>query len=455
MPLPCIAAIDIGKTNARVVFMHRDSGDVCSTVACGVAALEMPIGRQLDVAGMERWLIEVMAGTSHARQLSAIVPITHGASAVMLDASGNVLAAPDYEDPRFDLIGDAHELVTDPFAETLSPSLPLGLNLARQLHYFESQEPDTFSRVAHVLTYPQYWAWRLSGVMASEVSSLGCHTQLWLPRLGTFSKLAVDRGWSKLFPPMRFAGDALGPILPSMARETGIAPHCAVHCGLHDSNASYLQHFSALAPGRGLAVVSSGTWTVVMASGVPLDRLSAARDMLANVDVFGRPVGTARFMGGREFEVIAGVAAGDGVTLAEVQRVIELGIMALPGFAAEGGPFRHHAGKIAGTVALTGGERRALATLYVALMTDLLLDELGVRGDIVIDGPLAKSDAFLKVLASLRPLDAICAAASTGTAAALYLVTGRQPDDRQRRAIAPTDVLGLPAYRGKWRAALP
>ena len=35
--------------------------------------------------------------------------------------------------------------------------------------------------------YPQYWAYRLTGVLANEVTSLGCHTDLWDYRAGDFS----------------------------------------------------------------------------------------------------------------------------------------------------------------------------------------------------------------------------------------------------------------------------
>ena len=47
-----------------------------------------------------------------------------------------------------------------------------------------------------------------------------------------------------------------------------------------------------------------------MAAGGALDRLDAGRDMLANVDALGDPVPCARFMGGREFALIAGGESG-------------------------------------------------------------------------------------------------------------------------------------------------
>ena len=68
-------------------------------------------------------------------------------------------------------------------------------------------------------------------------------------------------------------------------------------CGIHDSNASYLCYRVGRPAGQPFAVVSSGTWTVIMAHGSDLARLRENRDMLANVDAFGVPVATARFTG--------------------------------------------------------------------------------------------------------------------------------------------------------------
>ena len=52
-------------------------------------------------------------------------------------------------------------------------------------------------------------------------------------------------------------------------------------------------------------VISTGNWVIIMAVG-GRGRLDPKADMLANVDVRGAPVPTARFMGGREFAALAG-----------------------------------------------------------------------------------------------------------------------------------------------------
>ncbi len=53
-----------------------------------------------------------------------------------------------------------------------------------------------------------------------------------------------------------------------------------------------------------LSVVSTGTWVVSFAVGGDLEGLDPKRDTLANVDAYGRAVPSARYMGGREFDMM-------------------------------------------------------------------------------------------------------------------------------------------------------
>ncbi len=146
----------------------------------------------------------------------------------------------------------------------------------------------------------------------------------------------VDRmGWRALFPPLRGAAEVLGPVLPAVAAATGLAPETPVLCGIHDSNASLVPHLDAPQP---RAVLSTGTWMIVMALGGQQRPLDPARDLLINVNARGAPVPTARYMAGREFDEIT---QGQIVTPDEaaLSRVLASGVMALPSLHPETGPF--------------------------------------------------------------------------------------------------------------------
>jgi L-rhamnose mutarotase len=91
-----------------------------------------------------------------------------------------------------------------------------------------------------VVTYPQFWAHRLTGVPATDVTSLGCHTDLWNPIRRHGSLLADSAGHRGRSPAAQAVGRYPGPrSCPSIAADR-TAPDTPVYCGIHDSNASLL-----------------------------------------------------------------------------------------------------------------------------------------------------------------------------------------------------------------------
>ena len=176
MTEPLVALIDIGKTNAKLSVVEPHSGAEIRGSRRANAIVEGPFGRELDVRAIEQWLLEALRDAPHKDRIRCIVPVAHGAAAVLLDRNHAIVAAPDYEDGCFERVNAEYRKRRDSYAHTYSPDLPLGLNLGRQLFYLQQTQPEVFARVAHVLLYPQFWAWRLSGVMASEVTSRAHHS---------------------------------------------------------------------------------------------------------------------------------------------------------------------------------------------------------------------------------------------------------------------------------------
>ena len=219
-------------------------------------------------------------------------------------------------------------------------------------------------------------------------------------------------------------------------------------CGIHDSNASYLR-FLMDREREAFTVVSSGTWTIVMANRGDLRRLREDRDMLANVNAFGSPVATARYMGGREYEAIA--RGGDQPTVDALIQVLALGAVALPSFAS-GGPFSGRSGRLEDANELGGPQCAALATLYSALMTSLLIESLGSAGEIFVDGPLARNPLFARLLAACVPAGTVRTyAEGGGTRVAAHLARMRAPAADTPQSVAPLRLPGLLQYQANWR----
>jgi len=361
---------------------------------------------QLDIEGIRDWLLASLRELSVATNIEAIVPVAHGAAAVLLDGD-DAIAAIDYETSIPAEVASKYDAERDAFEATLSPRLPAGLNLGAQLFWLERLFPNLWPARGQVSLWPQYWASFLCGEAACEVTSLGCHTDLWRPLEHRFSDLANRRGWAERVGPLRRADDTLGVIRGSIAAETGLSPRCRVYCGLHDSNAAlYAARGLSELQDRPFSVVSTGTWFVCLNAGSQAQvRYDPNQDMLANVDVEGRPVPTARFMGGRDYETWMGDTLGaqsDANLLGQARETV-------------------------GHSSQDPRLRATQASLELARRTDHALTLIAAEGPILVEGRFADDAAFGPALAHLRPAQPVFRSSLADGVAlgALRLVSGR------------------------------
>lgn len=446
-----IGVLDVGKTNIKLFVFDRQC-QILDRVTKPNASLPGPPYLHLDTEGVWQWLLQQLGILSKRWPIDSLVVTTHGAAPALIDDAGLVLPILDYELEPPDKIAEAYRAIAPSFAETFAPLLPAGFNMARHIFWQQEAFPEAFDRVRHVLNYAQYLAWRLCGVAASEVTSLGAHTHLWAPNQGRFSSLVERLGWSRLFPPIRSAWDVLDVIKPDVAARTGLRKDCRVLCGLHDSNAALLLYLKSR--GRNFTLASTGTWIIVFGPSQPLDKLDPARDTLANVDTTGQPVATARFMGGREYQTLAGTDPATKTAPDDIQQLVEQETFALPSFAPAG-PFPGRVGRIVGPEPVTAATRNALATLYVALMTNVAFDLVDAQRELFVDGGFADNALYTSLLATLRRAQTVSVnSAKEGTATgASLLATWHDPEiiaPLDLRPIEPVDIPGLEAYAAEW-----
>ncbi len=456
-----IAVLDIGKTLSKLTLWEANG-----------ALVERRTRRNpqvfhdgwavLDTAGIEAWLANTLRDFARLSEVVAIIPVGHCAAAALVRDGALVVPPLDYEQtlPRGD-----YDRQRDDFGFTGSPLLPGGLNVGAQLHALEAKDGSLFAG-ATILPWAQYWSWRLSGIAASEVSSLGCHTDLWNPARNAPSALAVRRGWAARLAPIRHAGDVLGPIAAQWAERTGLSPKVRIYCGLHDSNAALLaaRGFAEIAD-REATVLSTGTWFVAMrspAADSARPSLSPARDCLINVDVNSRPIPSARWMGGREAEVLlridtrdADLAADGCAVLEALPRLLREDLSLLPSFAPGSGPYADRSGRWCNAEPLDPVLRRAAVQLYLALVTDVSLGLIGTRERLLIEGRFAGSELFVRALASLRP-DLTIYTASAHNDVSYGARRLLMPDLLPPSALAIVQPLeqDISAYRDEWRRAV-
>ncbi|GAA3855955.1 FGGY-family carbohydrate kinase [Celeribacter arenosi] len=419
-----VAVIDIGKTNAKLALVDLETLDEVAVLTRPNIPLEDPYPH-FDVDGHWAFLLRGLKDFHRDHGVDGISITTHGACGVLLDKDGG-LATPvlDYEHTGPDELSAEYDALRPDFAQTGSPRLQHGLNLGAQIHWLLETQSGLRDRLATLVTYPQYWGVRLTGVAACDVSSLGCHTDLWNPYQGTFSPLVERLGLSGKIAPARAASDILGTILPEIAAQTGLAPDTPVACGIHDSNASLLPHI--LGRKAPFSVVSTGTWVIAMGIGVNAD-LDPARDTLVNVAATGAPVPSARFMGGRAFDLLAGKAPPI-PSDSEIAEILTQKTMLLPSVPEDSGPFAGRRAGWLGQEPESGtGARTAALSFYLALMTATCLRLIGHMGPVIVEGPFSRNRACLDMLSVATNAPVIAAGGATGTAqgAALLLAPER------------------------------
>jgi sugar (pentulose or hexulose) kinase len=447
-----VAVIDIGKTNAKLALVDTATLAEVAVVTRPNRVLPGPPWPHFDLEGHWEFLLSGLTEFHRAHGIDAISVTTHGASCVLLEAQGN-LAAPmlDYEHPGPDALHAEYDRVRPEFTETGSPRLSMGLNVGAQLFWMFATDPGLKGRTATILTYPQYWGFRLTGVTATDASSLGCHTDLWNPHQGRLSALARRLGIADKIAPTLPSAAVLGPILPDIARVTGLPEGTPVHCGIHDSNASLLPH--VLTRKTPFSVVSTGTWVISMAMGGAPVTLDPARDTLVNVNALGAPVPSARFMGGREFELLM---PGERVApaKADIASVLAEGIMMLPAVVGESGPFQGHAARwLPGEPANGSGTRMAAVSYYLGLMTAESLRLIGHSGTVVVEGPFARNPDYCEMLAVATGSAVEMAAGQTGTSQGAALLAAPEAARVNTTAVtvSPVRAEALARYAALWR----
>lgn len=448
-----VAVIDVGKTNGKVALFDLVEGRESHVHSRANTVLPDGPYPHYDVEGLWSFFIDGLKQIGREARIDAIAITAHGASITLVDADGN-LALPmlDYEFEGPDRLKPQYDAMRPPFSETGSPRLVAGLNVGAQLFWLARTFPDDFARVTSIIPYPQYWAMRLTGVRASEPTSFGAHTDLWNPYTRDYSSLVDRMGWQGLMPPIGSAFDILGALKPEIAAVTGLPASTPVFSGIHDSNASLLTHLAADDPP--FSVVSTGTWVICFSVGGKPVALDEARDTLMNVNAYGDPVPSARFMGGRTFAMLEADPKAE-IIDADRGAVLDGRVMLLPAVPGDSGPFTGRKGEWLGDPeALTPGGYLYAVSLHLGMMTAVSLELIGADGAVVVEGPLAANVTFLETLLAVTGRPVMTGGSGvTGTSAGTALLAlGR--DARivsHNRAVALSPDPRIAAYAAEWR----
>lgn len=298
--IPVIAIFDVGKTNKKLFLFDEQYQLVFEKTARFTETIDEDGDPCENVENLRLSVFDSLREVFNLKefQIRAINFSTYGASFVYLDKEGkpltplyNYLKA--YPEKLHKQFYEAYGGESTVAHETASPVLG-SLNSGLQLYRLKYEKPEVFKKLKYALHLPQYMSYLITGNPCTDITSIGCHTQLW-----DFSKKDYHR-WVKK--------ERIGAKLPAICKTDSVQPAAfpgngyAVGIGLHDSSAAlipYLVNFH-----EPFVLLSTGTWCISFNpfNHEPLTTDELEQDCLCYLSYKGEPVKASRYFAGYEHE---------------------------------------------------------------------------------------------------------------------------------------------------------
>ena len=383
--------LDIGKTNVKLTFVDSINNKTIKFFTTKQKNIYRHGIKILNSNSIFEWALKKITYIGRKHNLDKFVCTAHGTSIALISYDDKeLLACTDYE-YKFDKLFNSYKKIAPKFNESFSPFLENGLNIGQQIYYLYKRKQKLIKETKYILNYPQYIVWKLTSSFSSEISYVGCHTHLWDFKRNKLSSFVKKIKLEKKFPKIRKAWDTIGQ------RKIGES-NLKIINGIHDSNASYLYFKNSDI--KNFTLVSTGTWYIIFNQKTPLKNLNPSLDMLANIDVFGKPVPTMRFMGGREYDHLMGVFKISNKTRA-IKDFSFHDYLIYPSYASGGG-FSINKINIGFYEGLNKGQIYYLICLYISFVINFCLNQMRSSNTIILDGPITKNITIMKILSSLR-----------------------------------------------------
>lgn len=306
MALPVVAVFDVGKTNKklflfdeayRIVFeksvhfeeTRDDDGDPCE-----------------DVDALQAFIREGLKSvlSSPEFHVRAVNFSAYGASFVHLDEAGKPVGClynylkpypPDLQKKFYDTYGGENLFSF----QTASPVLG-SLNSGMQLYRIKHEKPEMFRRIKYSLHLPQYLSYLISGNPVAEITSIGCHTNLWHFQNNDYHHWVKNEGILEKFPDLVPSDMVVQP--PGSSYSVGV--------GLHDSSSALIPYLVTF--NDPFVLISTGTWSISLNpfNTTPLTKQELACDCLCYLQYKGTPVKASRlFLGHNHDEQVTRLAS--------------------------------------------------------------------------------------------------------------------------------------------------
>lgn len=297
---PVVAILDVGKTNKKLLLfdqayhlVYEKSDRMEETVDEDGFACE-------DLASLTSSALELIKSSLHIEgfEVKAINFTAYGASFVYIDGDGKTLT------PLYNYLKPYPQDLQHQFYEkyggeksfsrcTASPVLG-SLNSGMQVLRIKHEKPEIFARIAFALHLPQYLSYIFTDLPVSDITSIGCHTNLWDFTQQAYHAWVQNEGIAPVLAPVTSSAHVERINIEGQALSCGI--------GLHDSSSALIPYLICFK--NPFVLVSTGTWSISLNpfDHVPLTDEELEKDCLCYLQFTGKPVKASRLFLGNAHE---------------------------------------------------------------------------------------------------------------------------------------------------------
>ncbi len=297
--LPVIAIFDVGKTNKKLLLFNEQYELVFEDSRPMEEITDEDGFPCDDVQALTAWIRDSYTRLLNHEQfeVKGINFSGYGASFVYIGQDGRVmLPLYNYLKPyprplheQFYTKYGGEDLVA---SQTASPVLG-SLNSGMQVYRLKEERSELFATVKAALHLPQYLSYALTGQLHTDITSIGCHTNLWDFTQGDYHRWVTEEKVAAKFPAIKECTEQAGTTTEGIP----------VGGGLHDSSAALIPYLASFT--EPFVLLSTGTWCITLNpfNAAPLTIPELKSDCLCYLTYKGKPVKASRLFAGNEHEL--------------------------------------------------------------------------------------------------------------------------------------------------------
>ena len=293
-----IAIFDVGKTNKKLLLFNEQYKLVYETSKQFEETVDEDGFACEDVHALTQWIRSSFDALLQNKNfvVKAGYFSDYGASFVYLDEELNIFLplynylkpySPELQQKFYNTYGGESLMAK----QTASPVLG-NLNSGMQLYRLKYEKPGEFARIKYALHLPQYLSYILTSKLNSDITSIGCHTNLWNFQNKKYHRWVKQEGITPKLLPLLSCEEVAGYVNENIP----------VGVGLHDSSAALIPYLSSF--NEPFILLSTGTWSISLNpfNHTQLSDYELHQDCLCYLSYKGKPVKASRLFAGYEHE---------------------------------------------------------------------------------------------------------------------------------------------------------